>query len=178
MTQTPWRLSNTVRSSDSNNNLSGADSGIEELASLNYLEQLALSNCSLTDIPKSVFASKFLIEGIDLSYNKLKNTDFLVLRDSTSNTEKPFTEMKELFLQGNYITNISNFSFKDSTGETVSRFPELLSLTLSRDLGYYEITEDKKLADKVSYNIMARMDITPIGLMPKLTTLQPRAMTV
>ncbi|MBO4878431.1 MAG: leucine-rich repeat domain-containing protein [Ruminococcus sp.] len=155
----------------SDNNLSGADSGIEELASLNYLEQLALSNCNLTDIPDSVFASKFLIEGIDLSYNKLKNVDFLTLIDSTSNTEKPFSEMKELFLHGNYITDISKFSFTDSTGETVSRFPELVSLTLSRDLGYYEITEDNKVADRVTHNIYASMDITPIGLMKNLTTL-------
>lgn len=163
----------------SNNDLSGENAGLGELASLNYLEQLSLSNCGISEIPSSVFSSKFLIEGIDLSYNKLKDVNFLTLTDSRTQVEQPFTELKELFLQGNYITDISNLSFVNDSGELVSRVPNVTILTLSRDLNYYEYTSGTKLKDKqvfkpieeYDYDIHASMDIAPIGLMKNLTTL-------
>ena len=162
----------------SNNDLSGENAGLGELASLNYLEQLSLSNCGISEIPSSVFSSKFLIEGIDLSYNKLKNVDFLTLTDSRTQVEQPFTELKELFLQGNYITDISNLSFVNDSGELVSRIPNVTVLTLSRDLDYYEYTTGAKLGKNVlkpieeyEYDITKPMDITPIGQMKNLTTL-------
>lgn len=162
----------------SNNDLSGSNAGLGELASLNYLEQLSLSNCGISEIPPSVFSSKFLIEGIDLSYNKLRDVDFLTLTDSRTQVEQPFTELKELFLQGNYITDISNLSFVNDSGELVSRIPNVTILTLSRDLNYYEYTTGEKLGKQVfkpieeyDYDITTPMDIAPIGLMKNLTTL-------
>ena len=162
----------------SGNDLSGENASLGELASLNYLEQLSLSNCGISDIPPSVFSSKFLIEGIDLSYNKLKNVDFLTLTDSRTQAEQPFTELKELFLQGNYITDISNLSFVDDSGETVSRIPNITVLTLSRDLNYYEYTTGENTGKKIlkdledyEYDINTPMNIEPIGLMKNLTTL-------
>ena len=162
----------------SNNDLSGDNAGLGELASLNYLEQLSLSNCGISEIPASVFSSKFLIEGIDLSYNRLKDVNFLTLTDSRTQTEQQFTELKELFLQGNYISDISNLSFVNDSGELVSRIPNVNVLTLSRDLNYYEYTTGEKLGKKVfkniedyEYDINQSMDISPIGLMKNLTTL-------
>lgn len=162
----------------SNNDLSGENAGLGELASLNYLEQLSLSNCGISEIPSSVFSSKFLIEGIDLSYNKLRDVNFLTLTDSRTQVEQPFTELKELFLQGNYITDISNLSFVNDSGELVSRVPNVTILTLSRDLNYYEYTTGTKLGKQVfkpveeyEYDIYTPMDIAPIGLMKNLTTL-------
>lgn len=162
----------------SNNDLSGENAGLGELASLNYLEQLSLSNCGISEIPSSVFSSKFLIEGIDLSYNKLKDVNFLTLTDSRTQVEQPFTELKELFLQGNYISDISNLSFVNDSGELVSRIPNVTILTLSRDLNYYEYTKGAKLGKQVfkpieeyDYDIHTPMDIAPIGLMKNLTTL-------
>ncbi len=162
----------------SNNDLSGTNAGLGELASLNYLEQLSLSNCGISEIPSSVFSSKFLIEGIDLSYNCLKNVDFLTLTDSRTQAEQPFTELKELFLQGNYISDISNLSFVNDSGELVSRIPNVTVLTLSRDLNYYEYTTGSKTGKQVfkdladyDYDITTPMDITSIGLMKNLTTL-------
>lgn len=162
----------------SNNDLSGTNASLGELASLNYLEQLSLSNCGISEIPSSVFSSKFLIEGIDLSYNCLKNVNFLTLTDSRTQTEQPFTELKELFLQGNYISDISNLSYVNDSGELVSRIPSVTVLTLSRDLNYYEYTTGAKLGKQVfkdladyEYDITTSMDIAPIGLMKNLTTL-------
>lgn len=161
----------------SNNDLSGTNASLGELASLNHLEQLSLSNCGISEIPDSVFASKYIIEGIDLSYNKLKDVNFLTLVDSRTQTEQPFTELKELFLQGNYISDISNLSFDNDSDETVSRIPNIKVLTLSRDLSYFEYTTDEKLGkvfkntDDYEYDITTSMDITPIGLMESLTTL-------
>lgn len=162
----------------SNNDLSGENACLGELASLNYLEQLSLSNCGISEIPSSVFSSKFLIEGIDLSYNRLKDVNFLTLTDSRTQAEQQFTELKELFLQGNYISDISNLSFVNDSGELVSRIPNVNILTLSRDLNYYEYTEGEKLGKKIfknpedyEYNINTPMDIAPIGLMKNVTTL-------
>ena len=162
----------------SNNDLSGENAGLGELASLNYLEQLSLSNCGISEIPSSVFSSKFLIEGIDLSYNKLKDVNFLTLTDSRTQVEQQFTELKELFLQGNYISDISNLSFVNDSGELVSRIPNVTILTLSRDLNYYEYTTGTKLGKQVfkpikeyDYDINTPMDIAPIGMMKNLTTL-------
>lgn len=161
----------------SNNDLSGTNASLGELASLNHLEQLSLSNCGISEIPPSVFASKYIIEGIDLSYNRLKDVNFLTLVDSRTQTEQPFTELKELFLQGNYISDISNLSFVNDSDEVVSRIPNVNVLTLSRDLSYFEYTTDEKLdkvfknVDDYEYDITTSMDITPIGLMESLTTL-------
>ncbi len=162
----------------SNNDLSGENASLGELASLNYLEQLSLSNCGISNMPSSVFSSKFLIEGIDLSYNKLKDVNFLTLTDSRTQAEQPFTELKELFLQGNYISDISNLSFVNDSGELVSRIPNVNILTLSRDLNYYEYKIGEKLGKQVfkdveehEYDITTSMDIAPIGLMKNLTTL-------
>ena len=161
----------------SNNDLSGTNASLGELASLNHLEQLSLSNCGISEIPDSVFSSKFLIEGIDLSYNRLKDVNFLKLTDSRTQTMQQFTELKELFLQGNYISDISSLSFTDDSGKNVSRIPNVKVLTLSRDLSYFEYTTDEKLgkvfknAADYEYDITTSMDITPIGLMESLTTL-------
>ena len=156
----------------SDNDLSGENANLSDLANLNYLEQLSLSNCRISEIPDSVFASKYLIEGVDLSYNKLKNVDFLKLKKSQA-----FTELKELFLQGNYITDISNLSFVNDKGENASRIPNVSILTLTRDLNYYETTVNengntvlKETAD-YEYDIYSSMDITPIGQMKNLTVL-------
>ncbi len=161
----------------SGNDLSGEDANLGDLASLNYLEQISLSNCNISEIPESVFASKHLIEGIDLSYNKLKDVDFLSLKDSKTNKDMAYTELKELFLQGNYISDISNLAFVDDKGETVSRIPKVNVLTLSRDLNYYEYKTGKngkrvfKDASEVEYDITTSMDIAPLGLLKNVTTL-------
>lgn len=161
----------------SDNDLSGTESALGALASLNYLEQLSLSNCKISEIPDSVFSSKYLLEGLDLSYNKLKDVDFLTLTDSKTQADMPFTELKELFLQGNYISDISNLSYVDGDGNVVSRTPNVKVLTLSRDLNYIEY-DTKENGEKVfrdvekyEYNILSSMDIKPIGLMEGLTTL-------
>ena len=112
-----------------------------------------------------------------MSYNKLKDVNFLTLTDSRTQVEQPFTELKELFLQGNYISDISNLSFVNDSGELVSRIPNVTVLTLSRDLNYYEYTTGTKLGKQVfkpveeyEYVIYTPMDIAPIGLMKNLTT--------
>ncbi len=162
----------------SNNDLSGTNASLGDLASLNHLEQLSLSNCGISEIPDSVFASKYLIEGIDLSYNKLKNLNFLRLTDSRTAANLAFTELKELFLQGNYISDITELAFTDDSGEYVSRIPNVTVLTLSRDLNYVEYKTGKKLgkkvlkdADEYEYDIRTPMDITPLGPATKLATL-------
>ncbi len=161
----------------SDNDLSGTNASLGDLASLNYLEQISLSNCKISEIPESVFASKHLIEGIDLSYNRLKDVDFLSLKDSRTNTDMAYPELKELFLQGNYISDISNLAFKNDQGEIVSRIPKVTVLTLSRDLNYYEyktgalgkpVFKDKS---ELEYDITTPMDIAPIGLLKNVTTL-------
>ena len=113
-----------------------------------------------------------------MSYNKLKDVNFLTLTDSRTQVEQPFTELKELFLQGNYISDISNLSFVNDSGELVSRIPNVTVLTLSRDLNYYEYTTGTKLGKQVfkpveeyEYDIYTPMDIAPIGQMKNLTTL-------
>ena len=53
-----------------------------------------MSNCNISSIPDSVFASKHLIEGIDLSYNKLKDVNFLALKDSRTHFDCAYTELK------------------------------------------------------------------------------------
>ncbi len=170
-------LKNLKKLDLSNNDLSGTNASLGELASLNHLVQLSLSNCGISEIPDSVFASKHIIEGIDLSYNRLKDVNFLTLVDSRTQSEQQFTELKELFLQGNYISDIKNLSFKNDSDEVVSRIPNVKVLTLSRDLSYFEYTTDEKLgkvfkdADDYEYDITTSMDITPIGLMESLTTL-------
>ena len=162
----------------SDNDLSGTNASLGDLASLNQLVQLSLSNCGISEIPDSVFSSKFLIEGIDLSYNKLKNLSFLRLTDSRTQADLAFTELKELFLQGNYISDITELAFVDDSGEYVSRIPNVTTLTLSRDLNYLEYKTGEKLGKKVlktveeyEYDITAPMDITPLGTAKKLTTL-------
>lgn len=162
----------------SDNDLSGTNASLGDLASLNRLEQLSLSNCGISEIPESVFSSKFLIEGIDLSYNKLKDLSFLRLTDSRTNADLAFTELKELFLQGNYISDITELAFTDDSGEYVSRIPNVTVLTLSRDLSYVEYKKGEKLgkkvlknADEYEYDITTEMDITPLGPATRLATL-------
>lgn len=162
----------------SNNDLGGTNASLSDLESMNRLEQISLSNCNISEIPDSVFASKHLIEGIDLSYNKLKDVNFLALKDSRTHVDCAYSELKELFLQGNYITDISNLAFVNDQGETVSRIPSVNVLTLSRDLNYFEYTTGKNLGKKVlkevseyEYDITASMDITPLGYLKNVTTL-------
>ncbi len=162
----------------SNNDLGGTNASLSDLASMNRLEQISLSNCNISEIPASVFASKHLIEGIDLSYNKLKDVNFLSLKDSRTHADCAYSELKELFLQGNYITDISNLAFENDQGDIVSRIPAVNILTLSRDLKYVEYTTGKNKGEKIlkelseyEYDITASMDITPLGYLKNVTTL-------
>lgn len=162
----------------SNNDLSGTNASLSDLASMNYLEQISLANCGISEIPESVFASKHLIEGIDLSYNKLKDVNFLALKDSRTHVDCSYTELKELFLQGNYISDISNLAYVDDSGNTVSRIPNVNVLTLSRDINYYEYKAGTifgkkvfKNADEYEYDITTPMDIAPLGLLKNVSTL-------
>lgn len=148
--------------------------GLEEIGCFKYLEHLSLSNCDLTEIPKEVFSSKCIIEGVDLSYNNLKNVDFLQPCGYNQ-----YIELKELFLQGNYITDISGFSFiNEEDGKEYSRIPNINVLTLSRDLNYFEFNKNSsehegiiKDYSECEYDISAPLDLTPIKYMTHLTTL-------
>lgn len=168
----------------SGNDLGGTNASLGDLANLNRLEQLSMSNCNISSIPDSVFASKHLIEGIDLSYNKLKDVNFLALKDSRTHFDCAYTELKELFLQGNYISDISNLAFTNDKGENVSRIPNVNVLTLSRDINYFEYKTSKKTGkkilkklsskldeDKYEYDIKTPMNIAPIGLLKNVSTL-------
>lgn len=162
----------------SNNDLGGTNASLSDLAGMNYLEQISLSNCNISEMPESVFASKHLIEGIDLSYNKLKDVNFLSLKDGRTHADCAYTELKELFLQGNYITNIDNLQFVNDQGDMVSRIPNVNILTLSRDLAYYEYKTGEKTgkkilkeADEYLYDIKASMNIEPLGLLKNVSTL-------
>lgn len=149
------------------NDFSGDEANLEELANLKHLECINLSNCGINEIPASVFENKKIIEGIDLSYNNLKNVNFLAFNDSAI-----YPELKEVFLQGNHITDISGFAFTNKNNEQVSRLPNVSVLTLNRDLVYLE-DNNGELKDYSQYEhkIDTPLDITPIGLMDKLTTL-------
>lgn len=149
------------------NDLSGDDAHLEELANLKYLEHINLSNCGINEIPASVFENKKLIEGIDLSYNNLKNVNFFASGESAI-----YPELKELFLQGNHIIDITGFAFTNTKGNQVSRVPNVSILTLNRDLVYLEDSDGTlKDYDKYEYKMDTPLNITPIGLMDKLTTL-------
>lgn len=149
------------------NDFSGDNAHLEELANLKYLERIDLSNCGINELPTSVFENKKLIEGIDLSYNNLKNVDFFASGDSAI-----YPELKELFLQGNHITDISGFAFANANNTLVSRIPNVSVLTLNRDLVYLEDDNGTlKEYENYDHKIDKELDITTIGLMDKLTTL-------
>lgn len=150
----------------SGNKLGGTNAHLARLAGLTNLEQLNLSNCGISEIPPQVFASMYAIEGIDLSYNDLEDLDFL-------DQGRAFTELTDLFVQGNDVSDISALSYTNGRGEVVSTTPNVKRLTLSRKLDSktgivrkksfrVDRENSKIIIDGVAFN--ATMDLSSLDL--------------
>ena len=155
----------------SGNHLGGDDAHLARLSGLINLEQLNLSNCDIKNMPKQVFASMYVIEGIDLSYNNLKDLSCL-------DHLRKYTELTDLLVQGNDISDISALSYVNGSGETVSTAPNLKRLTLSRKLNSSntEAMNAEPIGLMKNLNVLwlannGMTDLTPIGKCSLLTTL-------